>query len=139
MLPKAPATGARHKRAGCNSKHDSHLLLGHLDAPHQGSDELPTRRPVRVCESFVDSLREVLHAPDDELQLRVEQALVSQLVELPLEIDESFLGSLDSRLELRLLEEALGIAIDHACDASLYFADLSLQPYCQRSQRITEI
>ncbi|MGH7219853.1 MAG: reverse transcriptase domain-containing protein, partial [Nitrospiraceae bacterium] len=64
MLPKAPATGARHKRAWRKSKNDSHLLLSHLDTPHQGPNELATRHPVRVCEPLLDFLREVLDPSD---------------------------------------------------------------------------
>ena len=63
----AAAAGTGREHAG-NAEHDLDLVVVDLDAAHDSADDLPAAVPVHPIEAGVDPPRELLQAPDHQVQ-----------------------------------------------------------------------
>ena len=87
-------------------------MLVDLDPLDQGADQVALHEPVDLGRAVLDAFGEVLEPSDDQRQRRLQRRLVPHGLELSLPPSDPLPEACDARLELRPLDQALGIAVD---------------------------
>ena len=94
------------------------MVVVDLDPPHEGADDVALGVPVRRLQPVPDHPGESLELADDEPE---GPGLVGGLAQgrgLALELGDPPPQRREPRLELRLVDEPLGVAVDEAADAA---------------------
>ncbi len=126
MLQIAP-TGAQHKRAGAHPIYDPDLLGVYFDPAHHGPDDRPPRHQVRGIEPVHHLAGELLQPTDEQLQLTLCCLCIGQPLGLQRQRRCPVFQPLDAGLELTLVDQPLGIAVDQPADAAPEGHDLTLE------------
>jgi len=89
-----------------------------FDAAHENSYDLLHANGIKTIEVIGDLGRKVLQAADHERKVTLDLNGVKRGAMPLLELGKELLQTRDPRLELRLVDEALGIAVDQPTDAA---------------------
>src|SRR3954454_21737527 len=113
-------------RSGVDAKDDPHLIIVDLDPPDQGADEIAPGSPVRRRQPVPDHPGEALEPTDDQLQRsRPRGGVVLGGDAGPPGRGAGRRGGprappegVEAGLELRLVDDPVGVAVDEAADAA---------------------
>ena len=109
-----------------NPEDDIDAVAVDLDALDQGPDQVALERPVDLGHPSVHLLREVLEPTDDQCQARSQGGLIPQGHGLLLPTRDPLPKARDARLELGLVDQAFGVAVDEPRDGAAQLRDLGL-------------
>ena len=98
-----------------------------LDPTNHGSDDVALAHPIEVTEPSVHLGREVLQPADDHGQLVFTLGGLGGGLPPLLEPGKASLQAGDARLELGVVDQGLGIAVDQAADPALQAGDLLVE------------
>jgi len=122
--------GSAFKRVGrwewTQAKHDTHLVLIHLDAFDQSPNYLALCLPIGLLQSQVHLDRELLYPPDEHPELAFDLGLVLEAQRLSFQLVEALPKAKHPRLKFGFLHETLCIAVDQARDPATQLAQLHL-------------
>jgi hypothetical protein len=108
-------------------KDDLYLVIANLHSLHQRANDLALLAPLDVIETAVDFLPERIEAPDDQVQVMLEGRLISELLTLDLDMGNALAQAGNAGLELRFLNQTLGIAVDQSGQTLAQLVQLRLQ------------
>jgi len=94
------------------------VVVVDLDPPHEGADDVALGVPVRRLQPVPDHPGESLELADDEPEGPGLVGGIAQGRGLALELGDPPPQRREPRLELRLVDEPLGVAVDETADAA---------------------
>jgi hypothetical protein len=98
-----------------------------LDPLDEGPDEVPPRVPISGIQAILDPIGEALQLLQDGPEFLLEVRGVSQLLLACLQGRQALLLAFDAGLELDLVQETLGVAIDQPRNRAAHLGHFSLQ------------
>ena len=116
QLLRRGACRLRRERWRLDAEDDVDLVAVDLDPPDQDADQLALLLPVELIEVLLDPRGERLEPPDDQRQLRAQPRPLDEPAPLLLQARQAPPQPSDTRLELGLLDQALGVAVDQPAD-----------------------
>ena len=111
-----------------NPEHNLSAVVIDLHAPHDGPDDVPLAKPIKMVEPFLDFGREVLQATDQKGQVVLGLGGLKHDLALLLEASRTGFETTDPRFEFAAADHAIGIAVNQAADAALQAGNLMLKP-----------
>src|SRR3954451_9582736 len=105
-------------RTRVDAEDHPHVVVVDLDPPHEGADDVALGVPVRRLQPLPDYPGEGLELADDEPEGPGLVGGIAQGRGLALELGAPPPQRREPRLELRLVDEPLGVAVDEAADAA---------------------
>src|SRR3954453_3418395 len=121
----ARVRGSRVGGGRSDPEDDVDAVAVDLDALDQGPDQVALERPVDLGHPSLHPLREVLEPADDQRQGRPQGGLVPQGRGPLLPARDPLPQAGDARLELRLVDQAFGVAVDEPRHGAAQLRDLS--------------
>ena len=109
---QTPLFRARHKRVRRHAKHNADLGVVDLDARHDRADQLPAGIPVGGVELLADLAGELFQPTDQQPEILVQRGVVGELARLLLKAGQALPQARDPWLELLLVDQPLGVAVD---------------------------
>jgi hypothetical protein len=121
MLPTRGVIAGRAPRRpirGRDPEDDLDLVVVDFDAAHENANDFLHAWSVEIVEATGDLGREVLQTADHERKVAVGLDGVERGPMPLLELGQALLQTSDARLELRLVDKSLRIAVDQSTDAA---------------------
>src|SRR5215207_1256860 len=109
-----------------DAEHDVNVRAIDLDALDQRTDQIPLQRPVDGCHPVTNLPGKVLKPAHDQRQCRVLRRLVPQGPGLLFPALDPLTQPGDARLEVGLVDQTLGIAVDQPAHPAAQLGDLGL-------------
>src|SRR5499433_3151027 len=104
-------------RIWVDPKHDIDLVTCDFHPLDQRPDEVALARPVGRLQAIVEFRRKVFQTANNQLQFPVQSGLIRQGLALRLQTGEALAQAGDPGLKLRLVNEAIRIAVNQPGDA----------------------
>src|SRR4051812_17210325 len=126
-LPSSFAVRVRRSGVGggrSDPEDDIDAVVVDLDALDQGPDQVALERPVDLGHPSPHPLREVLEPADDQRQCPPQGSLIPQGRGLLLPAFDPLPEAGDARLELGLVDQAVGVAVDEPRRGAAQLRDL---------------
>jgi len=111
-----------------DAEDDLHALVIDLDPTNHGVDDLAHAVPVEAVETLTDLGGELFQSADYERQLPFGGGGFDHDLLLLLQLRQAQLQACNAGLELGLVDEAAGVAVDEAIDAAPKRDDLPINP-----------
>src|SRR5690349_1115012 len=127
-LPSSFAVRVRRSGVGggrSDPEDDIDAVVVDLDALDQGPDQIALERPVDLGHPSPHALREVLEPADDQRQCPPQGSVIPQGRGLLLPAFDPLPEAGDARLELGLVDQAVGVAVDEPRHGAAQLRDLS--------------
>ena len=121
MLPTRGFTGGRRPGRSIRRRdpeNDLDAVTVDFDAAHENTYDFLHACRIETIEAIGDLGRKVLQAADDERKITLDLNGVKRGAMPLLELGKALFHTRDARLELRLVDEALRIAVDQPTDAA---------------------
>src|SRR4051794_29729002 len=109
-----------------DAEHDIDVPAVNLNAPDQKADQIPLQRPVDGCHPVTNLPGEILKPTHDQRQCRALRRLVPQGRSLLLPGLDPLTQPGDAWLEVGLVDQTLGIAVDQPAHPAAQLGDLGL-------------
>src|SRR4051812_20667991 len=127
-LPSSFAVRVRRSGVGggrSDPEDDIDAVVVDLDALDQGPDQIALERPVDLGHRSPHALRDVLKPADDQRQCPPQGSVIPQGRGLLLPAFDPLPEAGDARLELGLVDQAVGVAVDEPRHGAAQLRDLS--------------
>ena len=115
--------------SGIDTEHDPDVLAIDLDPPHEGADDVTPRVPIRILQPIPDQGGKHLQLANDELQRAGLLGRILQRCSFCLKLGDALAQACQPRLEFRLADHALGVAVDQPAYAAAQLRDLALDRF----------
>src|SRR3954453_20127295 len=114
LAARCPAVVVRTR---VDAEDDPHVVVVDLDPPHEGADDVALGVPVRRLQPVPPHPGESFGLSADEPEGPVLVGAIAQGRALALELGDPPPQRREPRLELRLVDEPLGVAVDEGAEA----------------------
>jgi hypothetical protein len=111
---------------GVDTKYDPDVLVIDLNPPHEGTDKVALGGPIGLVQPVTDQACEGLQLADDEVQRARVLGRIAECGGFGLKLGDALAQASQPRLELRLADHALSIAVDQPACPGAQLAELAL-------------
>src|SRR5215211_7716054 len=109
-----------------DTKYDPNVLVIDLDPSHEGANKIALGGPIRLIQPITDQACEALQLANDEVQRARVLDRVAECGGFGLKLGNALAQASQPRLELRLADHALSIAVDQPACPGAQLAELAI-------------
>src|SRR5688572_6799382 len=113
-----------------DAENDADGILVDLDALDEKADQLPLPVPIDLGELSAHLAGKILEPSDQERQCGPQRLVIEQSLALLLQTGQTPAQASQARLELGLIDQALGVAVDQPADPPVQLGDLPIEQGC---------